>query len=743
MRTIYTSGIFGATLMVTLALVACSGEPINSAATEQVAGYLLSGFFGAMLIWGPLLLVAYELTRLVLSSMQMLFFPYRKRAVFQTYILTKRIPSAFMPVIGVVVPVFSVLVVAFLIGGTPFGGIHARFQEIATAHYARLTGLFSYGWAGPQKFFAIPFLLVILLYFAGIFSEVRSDTFQKWMKSNDKLGTLNNEGGQDDNRFLGIAMDPAQRTVVRKAAIAQISSQAVLAEIYVTTGIDSSLRRHVEKLWPGVTEYGIVQDEHKTTESDAVLKKIRKLEDPKEIKKLYEEYDDINFREQVIGLINDPELLSELLLASQEVRLYSAGLEKITDKDTIAQLYSSTVNIACKRQILSCLEDQKMISELVKNEEDFDVLIHAVELLSSFELLKILFQETIYTKVQTEIINKIDSQSNLQTLFTLTKNKEIKAAILRKIENDSVILEMLRESNSEALYTLLFKTMQNDNLATKAVLNTEDKKLSRDALTYIQKKKNFLEIIYNSKDTEIVKKAIDKINSKRTINELIESQANTTIVEHLKERLKTLEETEKRSAETTGKEVVYSLSRPRPDYSVNTCMNDLEFINSEVMTVPYKDLNKEHITVLWEWLSSLNPPNTFGYDNEKFAALIDSYRKGKLTIQETDNEYLLYDATGNQEDQSHEPSSGSNPYGSADFAVLCCPNRQCNGIISTKDPNLLLYLQQLSLGGMIAGGNIKCSACMNSYSLSEWHQETVNRFGRDYLENAEAIYKTV
>ena len=76
--------------------------------------------------------------------------------------------------------------------------------------------------------------------------------------------------------------------------------------------------------------------------------------------------------------------------------------------------------------------------------------------------------------------------------------------------------------------------------------------------------------------------------------------------------------------------------------------------------------------------------------------------------------------------------------------VLCCPNPACNGMVVSRDSNLIMNLTLLSRGGMIAGaGNIRCADCGLSSSASDWHKETTTKFGQDYVERGEEIFKSV
>lgn len=76
--------------------------------------------------------------------------------------------------------------------------------------------------------------------------------------------------------------------------------------------------------------------------------------------------------------------------------------------------------------------------------------------------------------------------------------------------------------------------------------------------------------------------------------------------------------------------------------------------------------------------------------------------------------------------------------------VLCCPNPICNGMVVSKDSNLIMSLTQLSRGGMISGaGNISCADCGVSSSVTDWHNETTKKFGQDYVARGEEIFKSV
>ena len=80
---------------------------------------------------------------------------------------------------------------------------------------------------------------------------------------------------------------------------------------------------------------------------------------------------------------------------------------------------------------------------------------------------------------------------------------------------------------------------------------------------------------------------------------------------------------------------------------------------------------------------------------------------------------------------------------SSDLAVLCCPNPACNGMVSSRDSNLIMNLTQLSRGGMISGASIPCADCGSNSSFTDWHNETVQRFGSNYLERGEENYAEV
>ena len=91
-----------------------------------------------------------------------------------------------------------------------------------------------------------------------------------------------------------------------------------------------------------------------------------------------------------------------------------------------------------------------------------------------------------------------------------------------------------------------------------------------------------------------------------------------------------------------------------------------------------------------------------------------------------------------------EEVSDMNITQSSDLAVLCCPNPICNGMVVSKDSNLIMSLTQLSRGGMISGaGNISCADCGVSSSVTDWHNETTKKFGQDYVARGEEIFKSV
>lgn len=78
-----------------------------------------------------------------------------------------------------------------------------------------------------------------------------------------------------------------------------------------------------------------------------------------------------------------------------------------------------------------------------------------------------------------------------------------------------------------------------------------------------------------------------------------------------------------------------------------------------------------------------------------------------------------------------------------EIIVVCCPYQGCNGMVSSTDQNLIIHLTQLSRGGMIAGGGITCNDCGNQSPISEWHKETIKKFGENYLNKGEDILKSV
>ena len=567
---------------------------------------------------------------------------------------------------------------------------------------------------------------------------------------------------KEDEYLIKIA-NATKKEDIKFEALKNISDTKVAADLGLTSNSERT------KLWAlkrCSDQDKLIEIAENDKNKNVRLKAINKNENQASLYKIATEDTDKENRLSALNRIKEDNYLIKIVHNAKKEDVKFEALKNISDTKVAVDLGLASNSESAKLWALKRCSDQDKLIEIAENDSNQQIRSKAINEIESQDFL------IKYTKDSSKelaerclALGKINSDTLLYEILQNQSFEDIHDIIRSKFpevdyKDQQFWLEKYNETNDEKEKSDILKRITDFNLLTK---------LYSESST--QEKKYLLEL--NSGNKKLLRK-FAAMDSEKEARELYSSGAklNPQQIAQIQDKTLFYEIYLKEKAANKKEEIIQHTQN-------NDCLAVI------VKREKKQKLRKEALAKITEMslLKSLIPEmkeiiggDFFDYPNQSYdktkALCLDNncpcpeteYKQGTGYLYVPDQGYPIFVCEEGAKLRGIDLTDAAiyaklwwaaeiapkveNTFESvvdntSDLVVLCCPNPNCSGMISSRDAKLRLNLIQLSRGGMISGASIPCADCGSNSSITDWHNETVQKYGDNYLDNGEAIYAEI
>lgn len=196
-----------------------------------------------------------------------------------------------------------------------------------------------------------------------------------------------------------------------------------------------------------------------------------------------------------------------------------AAMTKIIDQKILSEIAKNDENSGVRKEAVEKITNQNFLVEIVKNDRDYSIREAAVKNIEDIELLKDIIDTSKIFNVRSTAISKITDRDFISKIVKNDQDWDARLIALEKLEDQDLLAEIAQTNDSILVRLESIEKINNQVLLEDIIQNCSLWKVREKAIGKILDQKLLLKIVQNvNEDIDVRKAAVKKISGQDVIN---------------------------------------------------------------------------------------------------------------------------------------------------------------------------------------------------------------------------------
>ena len=171
----------------------------------------------------------------------------------------------------------------------------------------------------------------------------------------------------------------------------------------------------------------------------------------------------VDVRRAAIGGLDDQSLLSNIVRNDESPEIQSCALQRLSDPLLLSQLAREHKDIRLRVASARRIEDQSVLRQLVREADDADVRIAAIEHIRDEALLAQIVQDDEDTRVGVAAVEKIHDPAVITRFATEHNNADISSAAIEQLDDQDTLTHIACEDGRSCVRITAVKELDDES----------------------------------------------------------------------------------------------------------------------------------------------------------------------------------------------------------------------------------------------------------------------------------------